>query len=116
MTWQKATQALVLVGLVVVIGYDVLAAVFGGYEATISYLTLGAATERPVVGAALGILIGHLLWPSEGVPSWRTALESAIVLAAAAGLWFLGQSVTIVAFMVGVPVGHLWWTQPAQSP
>jgi hypothetical protein len=55
---------LALVGLVV---FDIYLAVSGGYSATISYQTLQAARDEPiiplVVGLVLGILLGHIFWP-----------------------------------------------------
>lgn len=111
--WRKGTALFVGVGLLVVIVYDVLAAVLGGYEATISKLTLDGARERPVIALALGVLLGHLLWPRDPtLAPWRLVAGVSLVLAAALGLLLLAAPVTIVAAMVGIPLGHACWPQP----
>ncbi len=44
----------------------------GGYYATISYLALSSAQKRPIIAAAialiLGVILGHLWWPQDLVP------------------------------------------------
>lgn len=44
----------------------------GGYHATISCLALRSAQKRPIIAAAvamiLGIIFGHLFWPQELTP------------------------------------------------
>jgi hypothetical protein len=111
--WRKLTTAGVGVLLLIVIVYDVLAAVFGGYPATISKVYLDGAWERPVLAVALGVVHGHLQWPRDpATPRWRIVAGAALVLAAAAGLLLLEAPVTIVCGLVGNVLGHLTWTQP----
>lgn len=64
MTWRTVTGAF-LVGLTAVIAvYDVVAAVFGGYQATISSVLYFQGQKWPIIPFALGVLAGHLFFPN----------------------------------------------------
>lgn len=63
--WRRITRyglLFVLLGLGV---YDLLAIWLGTYESTISQQILGATSISPIIPFALGIVAGHLLWPSQ---------------------------------------------------
>lgn len=110
--WRKATAWVVCLTFFGVVFYDLAAAVLGGYEATISKWTLDGATVRPVIALALGVLVGHLIWPRTGSVTWRIAAGVALVWGAAAGLWLLDAPATILAGLTGIALGHLTWPQP----
>ncbi len=63
MTTRKLTKWLVLGVIAVLIAYDVVAYKLGGVDATISRVTLGWATDIPVVVFGAGVICGHLFWP-----------------------------------------------------
>jgi hypothetical protein len=59
---KRWTNAFCLSALVVILGYDALAAIHGGYDATISATLLRDAKSNPIVSFGLGVVCGHLFW------------------------------------------------------
>jgi hypothetical protein len=53
-----------LIVAVVVLGaiYDIIAAVVGGQESTISVIVWNVSLKHPVIPFAVGVLCGHLFW------------------------------------------------------
>jgi hypothetical protein len=115
--WPRITLLFTLAALLVIAVFDVVAIDRGGYPATISYLALHAATERPVIALAVGILVGHLFW---SVPAESSRVDRALLvvglLALAGGAAAYAAAFTvppIVACVAGLPLGRLLWGQPA---
>lgn len=63
MTWIQFTKGFIVTVTIIVILYDVLARVCGGDEATLSYQIHDAVCRNPIIAGAIGLLVGHLLWP-----------------------------------------------------
>lgn len=63
MTWRYLTQYLVISNVLALVLYTAAARVFGGNEATVSYVVAEAARKWPVVAAGIGFVAGHWLWP-----------------------------------------------------
>jgi hypothetical protein len=51
-------STLILVGV-----YDLIAALFLPPQSTVSVVILDLARKHPILGVAVGIVIGHLFWP-----------------------------------------------------
>jgi len=47
--------------------YDVYATVQSGPEATITRVVYAAMQKWPIIGIAIGVVIGHVAWPHKGV-------------------------------------------------
>ena len=66
------TLVYVLTVLVVSIVFDAIMYCRGGWQATISYLVLTRSGRYRIIPFALGVLVGHWLWPQpeprEGKP------------------------------------------------
>jgi hypothetical protein len=62
MNWQRATIIFVLVVIVAIAGYDVLAIVEGGTEASISHLLITWSYKYPAFPFVIGFVMGHLFW------------------------------------------------------
>jgi len=62
MTWPRRTAVFVVAIIVLCIGWDVVAALLGGEESTISYVVASASYRWPVVAFAGGFLAAHLWW------------------------------------------------------
>jgi hypothetical protein len=60
------TLSVLLLGAIILIVWDVIAALNWGYEATISCQTLRVSQQHPIIPLALGLvtglLFGHLFW------------------------------------------------------
>ena len=63
---KKLTTVILVCNLILLALYDVYAIVTGGLEATISHVTLSAATNYPIIPFAVGVVSGHLFWPQKG--------------------------------------------------
>lgn len=61
--WVAVTKALLVALVLALAVYDIVAYLRGGVRATISRIVLSWATRWPVVVLALGIVLGHVLWP-----------------------------------------------------
>ena len=61
------TLIVLLVAFLGLVIFDIYLAASAGYCATISYQTLAAAKQEPIipliVGLVLGMLLGHIFWP-----------------------------------------------------
>jgi len=65
MTWRTRTAIFCVLVLAVCIAWDILARVFGGEGATISWLVIDSAYRWPILSFAAGVLCGHLFWRAE---------------------------------------------------
>jgi len=63
---RKATIIIIILAIVILGGYDIIAYVRGGSEATISFILLQASRKNPVIPFAFGFLMGHLFWYNSG--------------------------------------------------
>ena len=86
---------------------------------TISKVTIAGAISYPSIPLALGILIGHLLWPMVIVSElgyWKYSLPFAFgILVVCACIDFtIGlpkTSVPMLYFLIGALIGHFLWPQ-----
>lgn len=62
MNWKRITAIFVGVSLVVILGYDLLAIMQGGNEATISHLVITLSYQYPPIPFLVGFVMGHLFW------------------------------------------------------
>lgn len=53
---------ILIIGTVLVIGYDIMAYLKGGVGSTISRVEIGWGTRYPELFFAIGYLMGHLTW------------------------------------------------------
>ena len=60
---RKLTQAVLAFAVTTLAGYDAYVYRTAGTEATISAVTRDAVVEFPIIGLALGVVVGHILWP-----------------------------------------------------
>ena len=63
MDWITITKYVIIVNVLVLCLYTAAARIFGGNEATISYQIQEATHQWPIIAAAIGLLVGHWLWP-----------------------------------------------------
>ncbi len=56
------TRYFIIAILVIVAIYDILAALFGGIKATLSWQIWTWSTNFPIIPLAVGVVIGHLFW------------------------------------------------------
>lgn len=97
--------------------YDAYAVTDGGVDATISAVTVTAATRHPVIAYGIGILCGHFFTQLHGRKWYTTALiefcaqEPMIphVTGVIAGCVFWSHGYPVVALLDGVLWGHLFW-------
>ena len=62
-----ATWIIVIV-ILLLIGYDTIAAIKYGYKDTISWDILNTSLSHPILPFAAGVLCGHFFWPQRHKP------------------------------------------------
>jgi len=62
MNWRRTSQAVVIFTVIVIIAYDICAAIWGGYHGTVSGAIWDFSAKQPAVPFAAGVLCGHLFW------------------------------------------------------
>ena len=62
MTITKATQIIMAVALIVLLGWDCIALIKGGTEATISHWMIVSSYNYPLIPFFWGFLTGHFFW------------------------------------------------------
>ena len=67
MTTRQVTILLLVLGVAVWIGWDIVAAMNATAGDTISEVMLGWAKHSPIVPFTLGVVVGHLFWPQRRV-------------------------------------------------
>lgn len=117
---RKITGWLILAVTAVAIVYDIVIVIEPTPGDTISRVTLDFAWVHPFVSYAMGVLVGHLMWPmAQSTRLWR------ILILAATGAVVLGldiagilpRIVPIIPVLIGIVAGHYLWTQKApESP
>lgn len=115
MTDTLITQILILSALAILIGWNVYVAFFNkipNRKDTISGNVMAAALKLPSVGFALGVLLGHWLWPGKplfGQPLSVVVLAAIGVVLTVVGLFFPVRIVPIAWGALGILGGHLFW-------
>jgi hypothetical protein len=61
-TIKQGTILFIVVVVVLIIGWDIYAMIYGGHEATISSVLVTSAYDTPVIPFAFGFVMGHLFW------------------------------------------------------
>lgn len=61
-TIQKITIVVIIISIILLLSYDTIAALLGGSNATISWITWTYAHKFPLIPFAVGFLCGHLFW------------------------------------------------------
>jgi hypothetical protein len=61
--WRRFTSWSIVAATAALIGWDIVVATNNETGDTISEVLLDASRKRPIIAAALGIVIGHLFWP-----------------------------------------------------
>lgn len=59
---QEITKILIIATTFFVVGYDVFAYVFSGYDATVSKVMLSAIDNNPEIAFFAGVVCGHIFW------------------------------------------------------
>lgn len=62
MSLAKATQVVMISALIILLGYDCVALVKGGTEATISHWMVVSSFKYPLIPFFWGFLMGHFFW------------------------------------------------------
>jgi hypothetical protein len=60
--WKRTSQLVVIITTIVIIGYDICAAIWGGRHETVSGVIWDWSAKAPVLPFAAGVLMGHLFW------------------------------------------------------
>ncbi len=64
MQWRSATEYLIVINVIILALYDAAARLWGGNEATLSFVLQDAAYRWPMIALAVGLLCGHVFWPT----------------------------------------------------
>ena len=64
---KRVTEFMLLVIVFALAGYDIYAFAVDGPECTITRVTYAAMQRWPILGVAIGIVIGHIAWPHRGI-------------------------------------------------
>jgi hypothetical protein len=63
--WHTASLVVFLVCVLTIVAWDVFVVLFSPVRgATISYVVFTAARKSPVIALLIGIVVGHLVWPT----------------------------------------------------
>jgi hypothetical protein len=110
------TKIFMVVALAIIIGWDIVAAVWGEGCATIS--CIGGKTwsySHSTIPLAWGVLTGHLLWITRGKIEWQWFRIAALVAVAGASIILdvvdFYDIIPIFPGLIGVPLGRLLWPQ-----
>jgi hypothetical protein len=95
MSFKYITQVIMVLGIAVWIGWDLIVATNKTSGDTISEITLVLSQLTPVLPFAVGFLCGHLF----GAGDWRLPLIDFV------------KGHPFVPFLLGVPAGMLFWAQ-----
>ena len=121
---RKITIALLILILSVLIGWDIVVASNSQQGDTFTEVIQQGASRYLGIAYAFGAFTGHLFWPrnrsSSRLVYWGSF--AALILSAGALLWFheFARKIffdhTIVAVLVGLPMGVLLWPQKKLPP
>lgn len=67
MKLQKITTIIIVACAIALILWDIYALVYGGGEATISYVIANLGKQNRMIPLVFGVLIGHFFWPIESM-------------------------------------------------
>lgn len=95
MTFKYITSVVMIAGIALWIGWDLIVATNKTRGDTISEITLAISMLAPVLPFAVGFLAGHLF----GAGDWRLPLIEFV------------KAHPFVPFLIGVPCGMLCWAQ-----
>jgi len=110
------TKIVILVATAILIGWDIVVAIWGPDCSTISCI-LGKtwAYQHSTLPFAWGVLTGHLFWITRGKIVWMWFRIIALVALAGASTILdivdLYDVIPILPVMIGVPLGRLLWPQ-----
>lgn len=97
MNWSAVTKVLLLIVIVVLASWTIVMTAMRERVATVSYNVMTYSLAAPVLVLALGVLLGHWLWPRyPGQGDW---------------LFTLAHRYPILLLPLGALVGRLLWSQ-----
>lgn len=113
--WAKrVTVALLIAATAALIGWDIYVASNGVRGDTISEIILATSRQIWTLPLALGIVVGHLMWPTT-TPRSGWASASILMAVGAIGIMLdvIGhpQVMPAVPFAIGALIGHFGWGQ-----
>lgn len=116
---KKVTKVLIILTAIILIGYDIYAAVEDTGGDTISEVMLAWAYKIPLLAYAFGVLGGHLFWP---LKSTEYHLQRVLILGGTGVIILILPLVGLyphmtpaVPLIVGVVAGHFLWGQKAHE-
>ena len=110
------TKLLIWIATTVIIGYDIVAMLYGGSEATISnVMGRGWAWQYATLPFVWGVLSGHLFWIANGEIKYYKARVILLGILGA-GILLLDfvdvyDIMPIVPMIIGIPLGRLLFPQ-----
>jgi hypothetical protein len=60
--WRKTSQIVVIVTTILILAYDIFAAIFGGFHGAVSGAIWDFSAKQPAVPFGAGVICGHLFW------------------------------------------------------
>lgn len=121
----EVTRWVMLLTTVGLVGYNIGVWLVHGGEATISNQIHSAVRQWPSIALAVGVLIGHWLWPARAEAPWWWVFAvvggvGAVVLVDV--LFGIGRAVNaaweltlFAVFAVGLLVGRYFWANSGRS-
>lgn len=117
------TRYVIVATILAVAAYDIVAAIHGGVEATVSRSMLAVSLAHPVLPLAWGVLTGHLFLPRRAPLTgigWDVVQGIAAAVAAMAVVVDLlrvdplvgSPVVCALALLGGMAAGHVFFAQP----
>ena len=115
----KKTKIILLSSIALLIIWDILAVVFGGDKATISYVTFKASHDFVFLPYALGVLVGHFVGTRiiHNIPKLRyyiwimTSIVVLVVAIADPPILDKIKPFSEIPCIFGYLIGWLFWTQ-----
>lgn len=112
------TKIIIGSGFLLAVVYNIVIKIESTARDTISKVILDSTTAYPSLSFTFGVMVGHWLWPMQGMgeePYWKYSLPLLIPivlgLAAYDFLRGLPPSLPIVYFLAGLFAGHYGWPQ-----
>lgn len=109
---RRLTQILVVTTLAVLIGYNIVIHFEPTPNDSISAVMWTWVTNHPVVPAAMGVLMGHWVWPPrDRIPAYGPAALAVWGVIVAAADWFgwLPQIPALLSLAIGLLLGAWLW-------
>ena len=108
--YTKLTKIFCIVTFSIVVIYDIVIVIIQP-SATISNVTLTLSYKIAFIPFALGFISGHIFWAGKKARGLFGIIAGILI---GAGLTFLQLKIQInpiVYLLIGIPCGHLLWTQ-----